>query len=86
MSWVIIPKAQAALYKKRKITWFHGIDAVELKDGTFTLPDRVIDDMKRFDIKLREIVLPDETKSTLDAELEKLPTQEKPIFKEVAQL
>ena len=86
MSYIIIPKAQAALYKKRKITWFHGIDAVELKDGTFTLPDRVISDMKRFDIKLREIVLPDETKSTLDVELEKLPTQEKPIFKEVAKL
>jgi len=82
MSWIIIPKAQAALYRKRKITWFHGIDAVELKNGDFVLSDRVINDMKRFPAKNREIILSDETKSTLDLELGKLPTQENPIFKE----
>ena len=32
-------------YKKLKITWFYGIDAIELADGNFVFPDRVIDDI-----------------------------------------
>ena len=80
MNYIIIPKAQASLYRKRKITWFHGIDAVELKDGTFTLPERVINGMKRFPAKQREVILQDLSKSTYDVELAKLPTTDKPVF------
>ena len=85
MSWIIIPKADVSLYRKKKITWFYGIDPVELKDGNFALPERVINDhvygMKRFPVKNRVVILPNSLSSTYDKELEKYPIEEKPEFK-----
>ena len=80
MSWIILTKEQAKLYEKMKLTWYWGIDPVKIKNGDFILPERVINCMKIFSIEQREIILSDLSKSTIDEELEKLPTEEKPVF------
>lgn len=86
MSWIIIPKEQSTQYRRRLITWYYGIDAVELKNGDFVLPERVIKGIKKFDRKFKEIELPDHSISTVDIELTKFPTQKTVIFKEITDI
>ena len=65
-----------------RVVFTTGIDAVELKDGNFALPDRVIPLLEKFPIKSREVTLADETKIILDVELKKLPTNDTPDFRQ----
>ena len=77
--WVIIPQ-NSELKAKRKLTWFYGIDPVELDDGTFVLPDRVISDLDKFKIKFKVKI--DGKDKELDKELKKLDKKDKVIFKD----
>lgn len=77
--WVVIPK-NSELRKKRKLTWFYGIDPVELKDGTFVLPERVIADIEKFDIKFKKVKIGDKDKE-VDKELKKFEKKDKVNFK-----
>ena len=74
--WIILPKT-SEWRTKRKITWFYGIDPIELKDGTFALPERVIKGIEKFDIKFRKIA-----DKEIDKELKKLSKKDKVIFKD----
>ena len=40
---MIIEKEKAYLFKQVNITWYAGIDAVELKDGTYFIEDKLLD-------------------------------------------
>lgn len=46
MSWILLTPAEHYPFKKLKLTWFYGIDAIELADGDFVFPDRVYPDIR----------------------------------------
>ena len=42
MSYILINRGLETAYRKTKLVWHIGIDAVKIVDGKFVLPDRVI--------------------------------------------
>ena len=48
MSWILINKGIATAYRKVKLVWHTGIDAIELSDGNFVLPDRVMTIVEKY--------------------------------------
>ena len=67
---VIIPNDQAAKFRRILITWYKGIDAVELKDGSWFVSES---DYKNLP---DHIVVNDESGSSVKEELAKLPVRD----------
>ena len=57
--YIIIPEKDAPALKQYKINWHTGIDPVQIKDGTWVLPIKVIDmipsNIKIIDVAEKEI-------------------------------
>lgn len=80
MSWIIIKAKDAPLFIRRKLTWFYGIDAGELEDGDYALPEDIIADIEKFDIEFKKIKI-DDKDSEIDKELEKFEKRDEVKFK-----
>ena len=48
MSFIIINRGLATAYKKVVFVWHTGIDAIELADGKYTLPERVLPIVEKY--------------------------------------
>lgn len=46
VQFILIPKGLETAYRKKKLNDFFGIDAVEIANGDFILPERVIADIE----------------------------------------
>jgi hypothetical protein len=69
MSWIIIPQGLATAYRKVIFVWHTGIDAVELADGKYTLNERVLSIVEKYNKGLSQA-------------LSQFPTDDNPEFKE----
>lgn len=67
---VIIPKEQASKFRQIQITWFKGIDAVELKDGSWFIAESDFKDLPS------DIAINDESGSSAKDELIKFPVRD----------
>ena len=70
MSWIVINKGLATAYRRVVLVWHTGIDAVELADGNFVLPDRVLPIVEKYNKGLARA-------------LQNFPIIENPVFPEV---
>ena len=68
---IIIPKQQAYKFRKIKLNWHTGIDAVELEDGTWFIAE---EDYKKLPSELTKSV--GEKSYNIKSELKKLPVRE----------
>ena len=74
---MIIEQAKAYLFKQVNITWYAGIDAVELKDGTFFIEDRLLSTIsKTLSVTRLDPVLQKEVTINVYNELSSYPKRE----------
>ena len=69
MSYILINKGLATAYRKTKLAWHTGIAAIELENGDFVLPDRVLPIVQKYN-------------KGLATALSRFPTIENPEFPE----
>jgi hypothetical protein len=48
MRFILINKGQETAFRKVKLAWHTGIDAIEIADGNFVLPERVLPIIRDF--------------------------------------
>ena len=74
---MIIEKAKAYLFKQVNITWYAGVDAVELLDGTFFIEDRLLSTIpKTLSVTRLDPVLQKEVTINVYNELSSYPKRE----------
>ena len=72
---IIIPKGTDTLYRVLVTPWY-GIDPIETKDGNFIIPAKVLDDLIKFNVKLKVPTKISLTDKVLSVELTKLPIKD----------
>ena len=74
---MIIEKEKAYLFKQVNITWYAGVDAVELLDGTFFIEDRLLSTIpKTLSVTRLDPVLQKEVTINVYNELSSYPKRE----------
>ena len=74
---MIIEKTKAYLFKQVNITWYAGVDAVELLDGTFFIEDRLLSTIpKTLSVTRLDPVLQKEVTINVYNELSSYPKRE----------
>jgi len=71
--WILINKGLATAYRKVVFVWHTGIDAVELENGKFVLPERVLPIVEKYNKGLARA-------------LSNFPIVENPVFKEYEEI